>query len=41
LLGRGHHSGATGDLISDVSKITTARYIVERIVVGVREDWYK
>ena len=41
LLGHGHHSGATGDLISDVRKITTARYIVERIVVGIKEDWYK
>jgi len=41
LLGHGHHSGATGQLISDVRKITTARYIVERIVVGIREDWYK
>ena len=40
LLGHGHHSGETGDLISDVKTITTARYIVERIVVGIKEDWY-
>jgi hypothetical protein len=41
LLGHGHHSGATGDLISDVKTISTAKYIVERIVVGTKEDWYK
>lgn len=40
LLGHGHHSGATGELIADLSSITTAKYIVERIVVGVREGWY-
>jgi hypothetical protein len=40
LLGHGHHSGATGDLIADVRTITTAKGIVERIVVGVGEAWY-
>jgi hypothetical protein len=41
LLGHGHHSGATGDLITDTKSITTAKYVVERIVVGVKEEWYK
>ena len=41
LLGHGHHSGANGDLISDFSTVTTAKYVVERIVIGVKEDWYK
>ena len=41
LLGHGHHSGATGDLIEEIKTITTAKEIVERIVVGVKEDWYK
>ena len=40
LLGHGHHSGATGDLIAETKTITTAIGIVERIVVGVRGDWY-
>jgi hypothetical protein len=41
LLGHGHHSGATGDLIKDIKSITTAKYVVERIVVGVNEGWYR
>lgn len=41
LLGHGHHSGGSGDLIADMTTITTARYVVERIVVGVKEEWYK
>jgi len=41
LLGHGHHSGGSGDLISDLSTVTTAKYVVERIVAGVNEDWYK
>lgn len=41
LLGHGHHSGATGELIKDMSTVTTAKYVVERIVVGVNEEWYK
>ena len=40
LNGHGHHSGATGELISDINSITTAKYIVDRIVVGVNEAWY-
>jgi hypothetical protein len=41
LLGHGHHSGTTGELISDLKTITTAKYIVERIVAGVKEGWYE
>jgi hypothetical protein len=41
LLGRGHHSGSTGDLIQETNTVSTAKYIVERIVVGVDERWYK
>jgi hypothetical protein len=41
LLGHGHHSGKTGELITDMKTITTAKYIVERIVVGVKKEWYK
>jgi hypothetical protein len=41
LLGHGHHSGTSGELISDLTTVTTAQYVVERIVAGVREDWYK
>ncbi len=40
LLGHGHHSGATGELFTDVKMITTAKYVVERIVAGVYEEWY-
>lgn len=35
LVGHGHHSGKTGKIYPDLSKITTARDIVERIVIGV------
>ncbi len=41
LLGHGHHSGGTGDLITETNTITTAKYVVERIVVGVKEEWYR
>jgi hypothetical protein len=41
LQGHGHHSGSTGGLISETKTITTAKYIVERIVVGINENWYK
>jgi hypothetical protein len=41
LVGRGHHSGSTGDLIHETNTVSTAKYIVERIVVGVDERWYK
>lgn len=35
LMGHGHHSGQTGDIYTDLSTLTTAKQIVERIVVGV------
>ena len=38
LLGHGHHSGRDGNLYKDLSTLTTARFIVERIVVGVNRD---
>lgn len=36
LAGHGHHSGQTGQIYTDLSTLTTAKQIVERIVVGVR-----
>ena len=36
LVGHGHHSGQAGDLATDLSTLTTALDLVERIVVGVR-----
>jgi len=36
LVGHGHRSGQTGELYKDLSKLTTALEIVERIVVGVK-----
>ena len=36
MIGRGHHSGQTGELFSDLSNLTTANEIVERIVVGIK-----
>ncbi len=33
LLGRGHHSGKHGEIISDVSGITTAKNLVERVII--------
>ena len=36
LIGHGHHSGQNGDIFTDLSKLTTAKEIVERIVVGVK-----
>lgn len=35
LVGHGHHSGQTGELYTDLSTLTTAKELVERIVVGV------
>lgn len=40
MIGHGHHSGSTGELFTDMSSLTTAQYVVERIVVGVNEAWY-
>lgn len=39
-IGRGHHSGATGEIFNDLNTLTTAHHIVERLVVGVNENWY-
>jgi hypothetical protein len=41
LAGHGHHSGSTGELLQEMSTVSTAKYIVERIVVGVNENWYR
>lgn len=38
LVGHGHQSGQTGQLYTDLSTLTTAKQIVERIVVGVRQQ---
>jgi hypothetical protein len=40
LIGHGHHAGASGELFPDISTISTAKYIAERIVVGINESWY-
>lgn len=40
LQGHGHHSGSSGELIPETKTISTAKYIVERIVVGLNENWY-
>jgi hypothetical protein len=39
--GHGHHSGSSGALYPETETITTAKYVVERIVIGVNESWYK
>ncbi|WP_298516198.1 hypothetical protein [uncultured Kordia sp.] len=36
LIGHGHHSGQNGIIYSDVSSLTTAKKIIERIVIGVK-----
>lgn len=36
LIGHGHHSGQNGTIYPDLSTLTTAKQIVERIVVGVK-----
>ncbi|WP_422104436.1 hypothetical protein [Winogradskyella sp.] len=36
LIGHGHHSGQNGTIYKDLSKLTTAKHIIERIVVGVK-----
>lgn len=40
MIGHGHHSGATGELFREIKTLSSARHIVERIVVGVHERWY-
>ncbi len=36
LIGHGHHSGQSGELYEDLSTLTTALELVERIVVGIK-----
>ncbi|CAM1344166.1 hypothetical protein [Tenacibaculum amylolyticum] len=36
LIGHGHHSGQNGTIYPDLSTLTTAKQIVERIVVGIK-----
>ena len=36
LIGHGHHSAQNGEIYKDLSTLTTAKKIVERIVVGVK-----
>lgn len=38
LLGHGHQSGQSGEIYTELSKLTTAKQIVERIVVGVKSN---
>ncbi|TAI48813.1 DUF4405 domain-containing protein [Flagellimonas allohymeniacidonis] len=38
LVGHGHQSGQTGELFTDLSTLTTAKRIVERIVVGAKKN---
>ncbi|KXJ04281.1 hypothetical protein AC249_AIPGENE3254, partial [Exaiptasia diaphana] len=38
LIGHGHRSGQTGELYNDLSTLTTAKHIVERIVLGVKKQ---
>lgn len=40
LIGHGHRSGQTGEVYKDLSTLTTAKEIVERIVVGVKRSAY-
>lgn len=37
LIGHGHQSGQTGEVFKDLSTLTTAKQIIERIVVGVHQ----
>lgn len=38
LIGHGHHSGQNGEVYKDLSTLTTALELVERIVVGVKKE---
>jgi hypothetical protein len=40
LAGHGHHSGSSGELFREMETVSTAKYIIERVVVGVAEEWY-
>jgi hypothetical protein len=39
--GHGHHSGADGSIDKELDKLTTARHVTERIVVGINRNWYQ
>ncbi len=41
LIGHGHHSGQTGEILTDLSRLTTAKQIVERIVVGIEQRHFE
>jgi len=36
LIGHGHHSGKNGDLYTDLKNITTAKTIVDRIIISIK-----
>jgi hypothetical protein len=38
LIGHGHHSGADGKVYTDIDKLTTAKEIVDRIIIEVKRD---
>jgi hypothetical protein len=38
VLGRSHHSGATGELFNDLETLTTALHIAEEIVVRIKDQ---
>ena len=40
IIGRGHHSGRSGELFTDLEKLTTSKSIAGRIVAGVNEEWF-
>lgn len=37
LIGHGHHSAQNGEIIDDLSTLTTAKQIIERIVIGAKK----
>lgn len=40
LIGHGHHSGSTGQLFDNLETVTTAKYVAERIVIGVVDEYF-
>lgn len=38
LIGHGHHSGQDGTIYTNLSTLTTAKHILERIVIGVKKS---
>ncbi|NTS78021.1 DUF4405 domain-containing protein [Catenovulum sp. SM1970] len=37
LIGRGHHSGRNGDIYTDMENLTTAKEMIDRVIVGINE----